>query len=254
MTYIRTIARATLLEALRSRLLMLMLIIMLSLFTLAEFLGELSITEAAGIKASVTASFLRVSSICLVCLFAISSGVRELNDKGVQMLLSLPMPRYAYLLGKLTGYAILSSCSACCAGLLLTLYAPAAQVACWTLSLLFEQLLMVAFSLLCLLTFANVTLSFIAAMAFYLLARSMETIQLLSAAPLLTSGGISHEVMHFLVNTVSLLLPDLHAFTRSDWLLYGVDFNDMAVVMIQTLVYLVILTAAGLFDLYRKDF
>lgn len=253
MKHVITIARFTFIEALHSRLPLLTGAVILGFFGLAEFVGALSITEAEGMQVSITASLLRIFSICLISLFVISSGVREWQDKNVEMILSLPMPRYAYLFGKLTGFAALSLCFALCAGLLLALYAPVAQVACWALSLLFEQVLMVAFSLLCLLTFSNVTVSFISATAFYLLARSMETIQLLSAAPLLASDSVSHQVLQFLVQAVSLLLPDLHAFTRSDWLLHGVDLSGMATLVIQTLVYLVVLTSAGLFDLYRKN-
>jgi len=249
-----TITRITLLEALRSRLPLLMVMALLGLVGLAEFLGELSITEEAGIKASITASGLRLFSICLVCLCVISGGVRELHDKSLEMMLSLPLPRYVCLLGKLAGFAILALCIAVSAGLLLSGYAPATPVACWALSLLCEQLLMACFSFLCVLTFANVAWSALLIMAFYLLARSMETLQLLSASPLLTADGASHQVMYVLVNAVSLLLPDLHAFTRSDWLLYGIEWNEVAVVVTQTLIYLVVLTSAGLFDLYRKNF
>ena len=253
MTHITTIARITLLEARRSRLLTVMITVMLCLFILAEFLGELSITEAREIKVSVTASLLRIFSICLICLFVISSGTRELNDKGAAIILSLPLPRYVYLFGKSAGFATLSLFIAVGAGLPLMLYAPAAQVGCWILSLLFEQLLMISFSFLCLLTLPNVTLSFVSVVAFYLLSRSMETMQLLGASPLLASDSVSHEVMYFLLNALSLLLPDLHAFTRSGWLVHGIGFNDMVAVMLQTPVYLIVLTSAGLFDLYRKN-
>ena len=145
-------------------------------------------------------------------------------------------------------------CIAVGAGLLLSGYAPATPVACWALSLLCEQLLMACFSFLCVLTFANVAWCVLLVMAFYLLARSMETLQLLSASPLLTADGAFPEVMYLLVNAVSLLLPDLHAFTRSDWLLYGIEWNDVTVVVTQTLIYLVVLASAALFDLYRKNF
>ena len=248
-----TIAYFTLLEALRCRLLLLMLMVVAGLFGLAQFLGELSITETRQAQASVTASLLRVFSICATCLFVISSVLRELDDKGLELILSLPLPRHAYLFGKLTGFAGFSLCVAVLAALPLFLYAPAAAVGCWMLSLFCEQLLLAAFSLLCLLAFANISLAFTSAMAFYLLSRSMEALRLLSAAPVLVSDANSQVLMNFLVNALALLLPDLHAFTRSEWLVYGVDAGAVGTVLIQTLVYLPVLLSAGLFDLYRKN-
>ena len=248
-----TIAYFTLLEALRCRLLLLMLMVVAGLFGLAQFLGELSITETRQAQASVTGSLLRVFSICATCLFVISSVLKELNDKGLDLILSLPLPRHAYLFGKLTGFAGFSLCVAVLAALPLFLYAPAVAVGCWMLSLFCEQLLLAAFSLLCLLAFANISLAFTSAMAFYLLSRSTEALLLLSAAPVLVSDANSQAFMNFLVNALALLLPDLHAFTRSEWLVYGVDADAVGTVLIQTLVYLPVLLSAGLFDLYRKN-
>ena len=248
-----TIAYFTLLEALRCRLLLLMLMVVAGLFGLAQFLGELSITETRQAQAAVTASLLRVFSICATCLFVISSVLRELDDKGLELILSLPLPRHAYLFGKLTGFAGFSLCVAVLAALPLFLYAPAAAVGCWMLSLFCEQLLLAAFSLLCLLAFANISLAFTSAMAFYLLSRSTEALLLLSAAPVLVSDANSQVLMNFLVNALALLLPDLHAFTRSEWLVYGVDAGAVGTVLVQTLVYLPVLLSAGLFDLYRKN-
>ena len=248
-----TIAYFTLLEALRCRLLLLMLTVVAGLFGLAQFLGELSITETRQAQASITGSLLRVFSICATCLFVASSVLRELDDKGLDLILSLPLPRHAYLFGKLTGFAGFSLCVAVLAALPLFLYAPAAAVGCWMLSLFCEQLLLAAFSLLCLLAFANISLAFTSAMAFYLLSRSTEALRLLSSAPALVSDANSQVLMNFLVNALALLLPDLHAFTRSEWLVYGVDAGAVGTVLIQTLVYLPILLSAGLFDLYRKN-
>ena len=94
----------------------------------------------------------------------------------------------------------------------LFLYAPAVQVIYWFFSLFCEQVLVVSLSLVCLLTFSNVTLSFITVMAFYLLSRSMEAIRLLSTGPILESDTVSQDFMHSLVNAIALILPDLNAF------------------------------------------
>ena len=247
------IAHFTLLEALRGRLLIALLAVVAVAFGLAEFLGQLSITETMQVQAAVTGSLLRVFSICAICLIVMSSVQRELDDKGLELILSLPLPRHAYLFGKLTGFAGFALCVAILAGLPLFLYAPSLATACWMLSLFCEQLLLAAFSLLSVLAFANISLAFTSAMAFYLLSRSMDALRLLSAAPLLASEASSWDFVDPLVHAMALLLPDLHAFTRSEWLVYGVDARAVGTVLVQTLVYLPVLLSAGLFDLYRKN-
>lgn len=249
-----TIARFTLLEATRSRLFIAALAAVAGCVGLAAFLGAISITETRQVQASITAALLRITSIAITCLFVISNGWNEQRDKGLELILSLPMPRYAYLFGKLIGFAGVSFCIAVIVALPLFRYAPAVAVCCWMLSLCGEQLLMAAFSLLCLMTFANITLAFVSAMAFYLLSRSMAVLCLLSATPALSSAGRSPDLMAVPINALALLLPDLHAFTRSAWLVYGVDPGAMGAVFVQTLLYLAFLLSVGMFDLCRKNF
>lgn len=81
----------------------------------------------------------------------------------------------------------------------------------------------------------------------------MTAIQLLSTSPILESNDLSQRFMNGLVDALAWLLPDLDGFTRSDWLIYGRPDDALSFVLIQTLITLTILIAAGLFDLYRKE-
>jgi hypothetical protein len=81
----------------------------------------------------------------------------------------------------------------------------------------------------------------------------MTAIQLLSISPILESPGLAQAFMNKLINAIAYLLPDLDRFTRSDWLIYGVEINTVMFVLLQTVIYLAVLFAAGLFDLYRKE-
>jgi len=106
---------------------------------------------------------------------------------------------------------------------------------------------------LCLFTFSNITISFIAVIAFYLLSRSMYVIKLISTSPILEFKTFSQEFMNFLVDAISFILPELNNFTQSEWLIYGTNSGDITLIIAQTMIYLPILWSAGLFDLYRKD-
>ena len=247
------IAYYTFQEALRNRLFALTLAGLVCLLGITEFIGELAVTETAGIQALIVGSGMRLFAVCTVSLFVITSTVREFNDKGFELILSLPIPRHSYFFGKFCGFLLLALVIAAAAAVLLLLYSDTVPVLIWLLSLVSELAIMIALSLLLLLTFSNITVSFMLALAFYLLARSMSAIQLIAHSPILESDTLSQAFMNHLVDAAAFLLPELHNFTRSDWLVYGVSWRDIGVVGGQTLIYVVLLSAAGLFDLYRKD-
>ena len=248
------VARFTFLEAVRNRLFTLVIVGLVCILGLTEFIGDLAITETRAVQSSLTASGLRFFAVCVVALFVVTSMVREFNDKGFEMLLSLSMTRVSYYFGKFAGFALLSIVIITAASLILLLYSPPADVLIWFISLLCESLIIIALSLLCLFTFNSITTAFTALIAFYLLARSMHVIQLISVSPILESKSFAHEFIDFVINAIAYVLPDLNLFTRSEWLVYGAHANDIVPVIIQTVIYLLLLVAAGLFDLYRKEF
>ena len=166
------VARFTFLEAVRNRLFTLVIVGLVCILGLTEFIGDLAITETRAVQSSLTASGLRFFAVCVVGLFVVTSMVREFNDKGFEMLLSLSMTRVSYYFGKFAGFALLSIVIITAASLILLLYSPAVDVLIWFISLLCESLIIIALSLLCLFTFNSITTAFTALIAFYLLARS----------------------------------------------------------------------------------
>jgi len=247
------IARYTFLEGLRNRVFGLTAVGLVCLFGLTEFVGELAIVESRQIQALLIGSGMRIFTVVTIALFVITSMTREMHDKGFELILSLPLGRSTYYFGKLLGYCALALLILLLTSALLSVFAGIASTSLWTLSLLCELGLVIAVSLLCLVTFSNVTVAFIVVMAFYFLSRSIHAIQLISASPILESRSFSQEFMSFLVNAVAFVLPDLYGFTRSEWLVYGLGQGTFLHVLAQTAIYLPLLIAAGLFDLYRKD-
>jgi ABC-type transport system involved in multi-copper enzyme maturation permease subunit len=247
-----TIARYTLLEALRNRLMWLVLATALIGIGISGFLNELAITESREIQVALLAALLRFAAVFLVATFVVTSMVREFNDKGLELMLALPLPRAGYLLGKLAGFAVLSLLPAVLFGVLAGMFAPPAQAALWTLSLVCELWLVAAFALLCVLTFSQIMVALSAVMGFYLLARSMTALQLIGHDA--GGGTLSQRVINGVVDAIAVSLPRLDQFTRTDWLVYpGHDWTALSGVLLQTGCYLALLIGAALFDLYRKN-
>ena len=131
---------------------------------------------------------------------------------------------------------------------------PASQVAFWGISLMLELAIVTAFSLLCLFTFSHVTLALSVVMGFYLLSRTMGAIQLMGTGPLADTSTFSQQVINFFLDSVAFVLPELYNFTSTEWLVYHTgSWAVLAPIAAQSVIYVGFITAAALFDLYRKN-
>jgi len=248
---LRAIAQVVFLEAVRGRLLWLVMTILIIGLGLAEFTADVAITESDQIVRGLLGSWLRASAVFVSALFVVTSMVRDFNDKGTELILSLP--RAIYLFGRLAGYWYVSAVIALLCGALLLLYVPVDQALIWMLSLFFELVLIAALAVLCLLTLNHITLGMSAVIGFYLLARSMGAIALIGQNPLLELSSVSQQVINSVLTGLAYLLPDLHLFTLSQWLMYENATPQLLLPIAgQSLIYVVLLCAASLFDLQRK--
>lgn len=251
---IAAITRFTLLEALRNRLVWLFLLLSLVGLLLTEFIGDVAITESVAVKTSIFSAALRLITVFVISLYVTTSMVREINDKGMELTLSLPLSRTSYYFGKLLGFSLIALFMAVVAGLCLLIYAPAQAVFTWMLSLFCELLIMSALSLLCVYTFTQVTVVITAVTGFYLLARSIDAIQLMGHGPLIDPSSWSMNFITKAVDALAYVLPDLYRFSPSEWLVYSeTTGTGLSSILLQTLIYTLLLSAAGLFDLYRKN-
>lgn len=253
LTQLHTIAFYTLLEALRNRLMWLLGFIALAGLGLSSFLHQLAITESRQIQVALLAAFLRLAAVFLVTSFVVTSMAREQNDKGLELVLALPMPRAGYALGKLCGFAALAIIPAVLFGAISSFFAPWQQALLWTCSLVLELWIVAGFSLLCALTFNQIMAALGAVLAFYALARSLTALQLISTGPLSQSDP-SQKVLGSVIDGLAVALPNLDQFTRTDWLVYQQgDWANFWPLLVQTLIYLFLLASCAVFDLYRKN-
>lgn len=251
---VAVIARYTALEALRNRLFLILFLVIVAAVFLAEFISQVAITESQQIQSAILGAILRLIAVVFVSLFVITSMIREFNDKGFELVLSLPVPRAGYFFGKLLGFSFVAMIVSVLFCLPLLLYVPFFQVAAWGASLGLELIIITAISLLCLFTFNHVTVAFLAVFSFYLLSRSISAIQLIGHGPLAETNKLSQQLINYTVDAIAYLLPGLDRFTSTEWLVYHTaSFNDFMLVLTQSFFYVVLLSSAALFDLYRKN-
>jgi ABC-type transport system involved in multi-copper enzyme maturation permease subunit len=220
---------------------------------LAAFLSQVALTEGRALQLAVLAALLRACAVFLVALQVTTSVMREVSDKGLELMLSLPLPRASHYLGRLAGFAGIGIVLAAVFALPLLAWAGPAAVALWAFSLALEAALVAAAALFFSLTLAQPVPAIAATAALYLLARSMAAIQSLASSPL-AEPSLASQGAHAAVEALALLLPRLDAVTRTEWLLYGAPtaaaFFAAAGAL---LVYIALLAGAGLFDFYRRS-
>ncbi len=250
-----TLASYVVVEALRTRFFTIIISLLLICIGVALFLGQIAIIESQGTQSSLIGAFLRLSAVYIMSLFVITSTVREFHDHTIYLWFSLPIPRHIYFWGKLLGFVCVASIVTILFGLLLFGYSPYFQVMLWTLSLWCELLIIVVASLLCVFTFQHTIQAFSAVLGFYILARSISAIQLMADGPLHDASSFADQFVNLFVQFIAMLLPKFENFTQSAWLVYHTGtWGELFNIFVQTAVYLLLLIAMSLFDLYRKNF
>jgi ABC-type transport system involved in multi-copper enzyme maturation permease subunit len=252
---VRVIARYTLIEALRNRLLWLVGMVVVAGLCITAFLGQVAITESTQIQAAFLAALLRICAVFIVTSFIVTSMVREANDKGMELLLALPLPRSSYFFGKLAGFALLAASVALLVSLPLVPFASWQSVAAWSASLVCELAIMTALSLFCVISLNHVTGALGAVAGFYVLSRSVSAIQIIAASPLDANGSALQRVTNWAIDLIALLLPRMDSMTSTEWLLYAPPAAGvLGQILLQSMIYVALLCGAALFDLYRKNY
>lgn len=252
---ITTIARYTLLEALRTRLPALVLSAIVLLAAAGYFVQEIAVTESARLQTGFYAAAMRLTAVFMAGLYVLSSVSRDFNDKGIDIVLALDLPRSHYILGKLAGFLAIGALIAAAVSVPLALLAAPAAALQWGTSLALELAIVVSLSLFCIVTFSQLMPAASFMLAFYLLARALTAIRLMSAHPLVDADALSHQFIGMMVDGVALVVPALETWTRTAWLVnQPAAWTEIGALAGQSLVYVTLLAAATMFDFYRKNF
>ena len=248
------LAKTVVLEARRTRLPLLAVCALGAGLGIAGFLSRLALTESGLLHAGVLAAFFRVTAVFLTAAFVITSIVRESSDKGIELLLSLPISRTTYYMGKVAGFAVCGSLLSGFFALVMLLWSPPFAVAAWFVSLALEVTLVAIISLFFVTTLGEVVAALAAVAGTYLLSRVAATIQAIAVSPVADDNSSLQKVASFGVDLVALLLPPLDQATQTGWLLYAPPTAPEFLHLVGSLaVYGVLVFAAGLFDFHRRN-
>jgi hypothetical protein len=248
------IARFTVLEAWRSRLPLLLLLTLGFALAAGAFAAELAITDSARFRLAIGASTLRLSWVFIIAVYVIGSLTRELNERGFEAALSLEITRTTWMLGKLAGYLLCALIAVTCAALVLVWLAPAAAVAAWSASLLFELAIVAAAAVFFTVSLSSLPAAALLCAGFYLLARAIDALQLIAGGSTLIGAGLWRDFAQWAIGALGWLLPALGRFAPSGWLLDAPPaVSVLALQAGQALVFVALLACAALADFHRRD-
>lgn len=248
-----TLARFALIEARRSGLPWIAAVSLLAAIGAAGFVAQVAITESVALQAALAAALLRACTVFIVAAHVTASALREANDKVLELMLSLPVSRATYYLGRLLGFAGCAAVISAVLALPVFFWSPAGVASLWAMSLGAEAILVATAAFF----FASVLGQFVGALGatlgFYFLARAIGAIQLIAGGPL-AADTLLQQAAKWIVDAIALLLPRLDAATRTEWLLYGAPAaTEFTTALAGIALYAALLAAAGLFDFYRRN-
>ena len=251
---VAVVALYTLREGLKNRVLWIAFVFAIIGVGFAGFIGDVAVTEHKRVETALLAAAYRFCAALVMMIFVVSTVVREFNDKCLELYLSLPISRPVYFFGKLTGFVCSGVVVAAVFAAVMWFYSTPQATAWWFASLACELAVVSALAFFCVLTFnQQIPAAFAAAFFFYILCRATDAILLISKSNIIipTRGNL---FIGEALDRLFLFLPNLGRFTRTEWLVYG-DSPAAAMpdILLQTVIFTAVLSAAGLFDLSRKN-
>ncbi|MEQ8661505.1 MAG: hypothetical protein RLW62_11850 [Gammaproteobacteria bacterium] len=248
-----SIARFTLLEARRTRTWLGALAVVAGALAVAELAAALAITESTSYRNGIYAALVRVACVLVTMLFVAQGLARELADRLLDHTLARPVSRTQWFLGRLAGAAAVAGLLAALACVPLLPAAAPLRVLAWGGSLAAELVLVAAVCQTCMVTLRQVTLAVTATSAFYLLARAIDAMVLMSTGPAVDLARWSSRAVAATVELLALGLPALDRYTQAAWLGDDAGLPALAPFGFEWAVFVALVVTIGLVDLHRAE-
>jgi len=246
---LQTIARDTILEALRGRWLWLAASAALLVGAAAIFARSLALTETHEVTLAFAAPIGRLVAVLIVVLTTVASVVREKSEGTLLLALAAPVSRASWIAAKALGFALIATVTAVLLAAPVLAVAPMPAAAIWTASLGLELIVLAIVSLAIARVLGQIAPAVSAAIAFYVLARLLHIVLLLGER---AQSYSDLESLTPFVRLLRLVVPRLDLFTRTDWLLDGApSWSTLGGIAVQALLYSSLALVAAIIDLRR---
>jgi hypothetical protein len=241
--------------ALRDRLLISLLLLLLVGVSMAIFMGSGAVVEKTRFALVFAAGGLRLMGVLGLVLFAVFHIRRSFESKDVEFLLSRPISRVQFLLSFAAAFILLGALFGVGVGAALFILGPQhlnPGFPLWVASIVAENIIMVSVALFFAMILSSAATAAMVTIAFYVLARMMGQILGIIDHP---SHHAYSEFLAFVMQVVSSVTPRLDLMGQTSWLVYGPGEGiAYGFVFLQGLIFTILILLASLIDLLRRQF
>lgn len=252
---IRLLVGYILTAAVRDRLFLGLMLLVIVGVSLSIFLGSSAITEKDQFAMVFASGGLRIGALLALVLFTVFYVRRSFETHDVEYLLSRPISRLQFLTAHVLAMTVLSAFIAIVmTGVLFLIPSKTDAYSCmmWGLSIFIELAIMANVALFFSLMLSSAVAASLITFAFYVLSRLMGGI-----LGIIMEGG-STTVTHLLGKImlgISIFIPRLDLMGQTSWLVYGFNnAGDIMLIVLQGGVFLGFIFAIAFWDLKRKQF
>lgn len=239
--------------ALRDKLLVSMLIVLVLGSSLSVFLADSAVTEQDQFTLIYTASSLRLVSILGLVLFVIFFVRRSFDSKDIEFLLSRPLGRVQILVSYSVAFLFIAFFIGLAVGLALFGVAPhlfGLNHFFWIFSLIVEIFAMVCVSMFFAMQISSAAASAMASLSVYVLGRLMGQFLGIVDSALVDGQGAYAMALQL----VSVITPRVDLLAQSTWLIYDVQFDAFLFACLQVFIFSLLCLAAACLDFSRRQF
>ena len=250
------LVRYVLMSALRDRLILSLVLMVMTGTALAVFLGAPALIEGGQFSVVFAAGGLRFAGVAGLVLFVVTHMRRSFESRDIDFLLARPLSRTGFILSHALAFTFI----AVLIGGAITLAVMAASLGnigdgtgLWAVSFMVELIIMAQAALFFSMVVTSTAGGTMAVFGLYILARLMG--QLLGIA---SAGAMMHgfAVLQNGMYVISMVVPRLDLMAQTSWLVYpdaagGIGYGF---IVLQGLVYSALLIVATMIDLRRRQF
>lgn len=253
-----TLLRYMLITALRDRL-FLALPVMLALgAALVIFLSSSAIIEQREMAAALCGASSRILVITGLVLFTCFHIRQAIAGGEVALILSRPISRGAFVLIYSASLVLAGFISVAISVILVWISArpPLDGLMIWGLSLALETMLMILIAVFFGLILNSAVASALACLGYYVLARMSGLLVMLAGHA--SEGKLFEQIIGKSFGVISLIIPRMDFFSRSEWLVYGWNGGwngqepGLMLAVLQALAIVPLILAAAAIDFSRK--
>lgn len=249
--------RYVLLTATRDRLFLGLLVGIAIAAYISSVLGSTAMLETEQMTLSFTAAAARVIIMVGVIVF-IGFHMRNAFDaREIDVLLSRPISRTTLVLSYWVGFAAVAACLVLPTVILVAAVGTLNQTGfwVWSVSLLLESWLVVSIALFAALTIKSGVGTVLSSLAIYALSRMMGFFLMTTTTTSIFKDQTINEGTQWLMKSISMLVPRLDFYAKSNWLIYGAkSYEEVYLFLIQSAIFIPLLIAASVIDFKRKQF